>query len=88
MSTKRSGWHIDRRIPLAVVVMLMMQMAALVIWATQLEARVTGLEQAGGDMRRVAERLARLEERMEGLRTDATDIKRHLEKLTLREVRR
>lgn len=81
MSTKRSGWHIDRRIPLAVVGMLMMQIAALVVWATQLEARVTGLETAGGDMRRVAERLARLEERMEAVRSDTSDIKRHLEKI-------
>lgn len=64
---ERRRWHIDRQIPVAVLVALFLQSAAILIWAVRLDARVGVLETAQAGEResrnseRVVERIVRLE---------------------------
>ena len=43
---ERSHWTLDRRIPLAVVLVLALQSAAIIYWAAGIEARVDQSEEA------------------------------------------
>jgi len=90
MKTKTDSrrWQIDRRIPLAIIAALLSQVAAMLIWATQLEARVMTLEGGMRDLRQISERLGRMEERMEGLEDDLTAIRQQLDRLVGSLVRR
>lgn len=68
-------WHLDRKVPIALIAALLVQTIGVVWWASGLEHRVgehqrriAALEQyevqSSGEMRRVSEILARLDERL------------------------
>ena len=64
------AWHLDKRVPIAIIVSLLIQSAAIIWWARGLEAAVTSqdsrlaaLEKAR-DNDHVSERLAVLEVRV------------------------
>ena len=68
-------WHLDKRVPLALILALLVQTAGMVWWAATLSSRVDGhaadiarlVESNSGhaaERQRVAETLARLDERM------------------------
>ncbi len=61
-------WHIDKRVPVALIVTLLFQAAVGLIWATRLEARVGYLEQNYAQARIIAdedhERLIRIDARV------------------------
>jgi|GEM_PF-6283343 len=75
-------WRLRIRLPLAVIVTLMMQAAAILIWATQLEARVSGVEQQSINSSQLNEKFGRLEERLENMKQSIGDVKRQLDRLT------
>lgn len=66
------------RVPSAVLLTLVMQGAAVVIWATQLDARVSSIEQQGLTNSQLSEKFARLDERLEGMKRDIGDVKQQL----------
>ncbi|WP_407949543.1 hypothetical protein [Parvibaculum sp.] len=55
-------WAIDRRVPLAVIVAIVMQSAAALIWAGAANERLAGLETRTERIGELVERTARLEE--------------------------
>lgn len=60
MSTE-NHWHLDKRVPIAIIVSLSVQSAAIIWWAATMEARVNAIEAAmlaGAD---TSERLTRIE---------------------------
>lgn len=60
MSTE-NHWHLDKRVPIAIIVSLAVQSAAIIWWAATMEARVNAIEAAmlaGAD---TSERLTRIE---------------------------
>lgn len=60
MSTE-NHWHLDKRVPIAIIVALAVQSAAIIWWAATMEARVNAIEAAmlaGAD---TSERLTRIE---------------------------
>ena len=73
---------ITLRIPLAVTGMLLAQASGILIWATQLDARVAGIEQQGMNGRNLNEKFAALETRLDDVREGMGDIKRQIAQLT------
>ena len=60
MSTE-NHWHLDKRVPIAIIISLSVQSAAIIWWAATMEARVNAIEAAmlaGAD---TSERLTRIE---------------------------
>ena len=66
-----------RRIPLALLFTLIIQAASILIWATQLDARVNSIEHQCSGNNSLVERFARIEERI-------NDMKQQLDRLTER----
>lgn len=54
-------WHLDRRVPVVIVVTLMLQAAGSVWWASDMSARVSALESAIVANNQDRERLVRVE---------------------------
>lgn len=67
-------WHLDKRVPIAIIAALMLQFAGVVAWGTQMAARVSQLEQIAESFREDRDRLIRIE-------TDVTAIDRRLERM-------
>ncbi len=81
-----TAWHLDRRVPLALIFAILTQTAGAFWWASSITARVTNLEaqvasQAAGNMPLV-ERMTRVETKLDGMREDVNDIKRALHTVT------
>jgi len=55
-------WAIDRRVPLAVILAILMQSAAALLWAGAANERLAGLEARTARIGELVERTARLEE--------------------------
>lgn len=73
-------WRFDKRVPLALLFMVVAQLVTLVAWATYLEARVSALESGSNDARQVVERLGRLEERIDAVRGDIALLRQALDR--------
>ena len=85
-------WHLDRRIPIATLLVLVVQAALGVMWITTLgntvtgnAARLTAMEQRVEIMRGQAAsqavQLGRIEEGLEGVRTDINRLITSLERI-------
>lgn len=57
------AWHLDRRVPIAVIVTLLLQSAAALVWAGSANERLSTLETRAARIDEMVERTARLEER-------------------------
>lgn len=75
------------QVPWAVIITLLMQFIAVIVWATQLDARVGTIEQQSVSTRGLNEKFARLEERLDNMKQDLSGMKRQLDKLTERLLR-
>ncbi len=56
-----NGWHLDKRVPLALIVTIFLQTVGVVIWATQLSDRVAANEKALSRVEGRGDRVTRLE---------------------------
>jgi hypothetical protein len=56
-----AGWHLDKRVPLALIAAILLQSAAFGFWVGGLAARVVHVEQWQSDNRSIDARLAVLE---------------------------
>ncbi len=56
-------WHLDRRVPVALIATLVLQTIGVVWWAATISARVDAIERRLFEMQGFSARLARLEER-------------------------
>ena len=54
-------WHLDKRVPLALILTIVVQTAMLGVWVGSLQARVAANERAIEASADTAERLARIE---------------------------
>lgn len=71
-------WRIDKRIPIALLLTLFIQIVSGIVWATQLNARVDNLENEAGASAGFGEKLARIDERLQSLKQDMDFIKREI----------
>jgi hypothetical protein len=72
------SWSLDRRIPAALIVTLILQTMVGVWWLAQLGERVSTLERAEATRQAVVERLTRVEVKVDTALDGITDIKRRL----------
>lgn len=73
-------WHLDRRVPIAVIVTLLLQSAAALVWAGSAAERLSALETRALRIDEMIERTARLEERAMGVAEALTRIEAKLER--------
>mgnify|MGYP003393110097 FL=1 len=73
-----TNWRFDRRIPIALLLTLFIQIVSGIVWATQLNARVDNLENEAGASAGFGEKLARIDERLQSLKQDMEFIKREV----------
>lgn len=77
---KRQGfsdkhWHLDKKVPLALILTMALQTTAVVWWASSLTERVSVLEKRVETTAPQAERLTRVEVKIEAVQSDVSEIK-------------
>lgn len=78
----REHWRFDKRIPIALLLSLLLQLAGALVWATQLDARVDSLEQTAMAGSGLSEKFARLEERLDSVKQNIVTVRQQLEQIT------
>ncbi len=73
------NWRLDRRIPAIVILTLVIQMSGIIIWATELNARVYAVEQQSISSAVLNEKFARLEERLDAVKQNIEATRRDVE---------
>jgi hypothetical protein len=68
-------WHLDKKVPIALILALAVQTVAIVWWAAALSVRVDSLERAALAVAPQAERIVRVETKMDMLTATLTEIK-------------
>ncbi len=63
-----SQWHLDKRIPIALVVAIILQTASIMFWVGSIETRVANLEGAQSANSDVRDRVIRIEEQVKHIR--------------------
>lgn len=58
------GWHLDKRVPLALIVAIALQTAGALWWAAASTERLSQLEKIAQSRAGISERTARLEEQL------------------------
>ena len=56
------GWHLDKRVPIALILAILIQTGGALVWAGAASERLNHLEDQATERRSLAERTARLEE--------------------------
>lgn len=76
MSPHEDGkWHLDRKVPIALILALAFQTSAVSWWAATLSARVDLLERQAVAIGPQAERIIRLETKVDGIAGGLSEIK-------------
>jgi hypothetical protein len=71
-------WHLDKRVPLALIVTIAIQTGTFIWWASSLTERVNTLERERVATAPQGERLTRVEVKLEGVQLGIDEIKRLL----------
>jgi hypothetical protein len=79
-STNDQQWHLDRRVPLALIAMIAAQTCAALWWASGLDTRVGMLERQYAAVSPQAGQIIRLQTQLEGISANILDIKNALER--------
>lgn len=77
----KSGWGIDRRVPLMLFVLLGVQIGTALIWAGSMSERVSRLEGVMAVQADMAERLVRQEEKLRHVLEALARIEAKLERM-------
>lgn len=82
-------WHVDRRVPIPLLLAIGLQTAGAIWWASGINQRVAVLEKGDGDrsaqttqLTNIAIDMAALKEKTQATNDDVSDIKRSVEMLT------
>ena len=76
-----SYWHLDKRVPIAMIVAICLQTGGLVWWASNISERVNALERSRDSTAPQGDRLTRVEVKPEGVQSGIEEIKHILNKL-------
>jgi hypothetical protein len=74
-------WTLDKRIPLAVVLTIVVQTAGMVWWAATISSRVAALESSQPGERDRADKLIKLETQQEGMQKSLENISGKLDRV-------
>jgi Tfp pilus assembly protein PilO len=72
-------WHLDKRVPIALIVTIAIQTAGIVWWAANVSSRIERLEEKTAVVAPQTERLTRVEVQLEVVKEGVTEIKRLLQ---------
>ena len=79
------AWHLDKKVPIALIVAIFAQTGGMIWWASSLNQRVSSLEQSQAVTASSAplqsDRLARVEVKVETVQRDVTEIKADIKSL-------
>lgn len=73
---QNNKWHLDKRVPLALIFAILVQTIIVVSWLASLGERVNGLERARDATAPQGDRLTRVEVKLEGVQIGIDEIKR------------
>ncbi len=68
-------WHLDKKVPVALMAVLLTQTVGIVWWAAGITARVDQLEHVAVSTAPQAERIIRLETKVDDIKDRVTEIK-------------
>lgn len=74
----RQPWHLDRRVPVALILAIAVQTASAIWWAASQNARVTALEEWRADSKGVAADIATIRANIQAIQGDIQDVKDRL----------
>ena len=77
---EQSGWRIDRHVPVALVLTIILQTGAALMWSGAAAERLTALETRSARTDEIIERTARLEEQSLAMRASLTRIEEKLDR--------
>jgi len=76
MPTQDSHWHLDKKVPIALIVVIAIQTFGIGWWASATDGRVTNLERRMDAAAPQGDRLTRVEVRLETVQSGIDEIKR------------
>jgi hypothetical protein len=76
-----NGWHLDKRVPIALIAAMSLQTAGALLWAGAAMQRIDYLEREVSASSMIGERTARVEEQMRYLRQSMDRIETKLDRL-------
>ncbi len=68
-------WHLDKRVPIALIVTIVIQTGGMAWWASNLSTRVDLLEKQHTSITPNVERIVRLETQIEAIRDGIAELK-------------
>lgn len=80
VDTSDSQWHLDKKVPIALILAIIMQTSGMVWWAASAAERLNALERKAEAVAPQAERLARVETKLEAVQDGIAEIKSILRK--------
>jgi CHASE1-domain containing sensor protein len=72
-------WHLDRRVPIALIGAILLQSFAAGWFAAELNQRVAAIERFATDNRTAVERIARIEERLDSIKESLAALRASVE---------
>lgn len=73
-------WHLDKRVPIALIVAIAIQTGGMIWWASSLSERVNSLERQATMSAPQGDRLTRVEVKIEAVQEGISEIKRLIRK--------
>jgi hypothetical protein len=73
--TSDSGWHLDRKVPIALIIAIATQIITFIWWAAQASARLDNLEKQTIAAGSQFERLVKLETKMDNVSMTLGELK-------------
>jgi hypothetical protein len=73
-------WHLDKKVPLALILAILLQTAAAVWWASSIGERVNQLERQSAMTAPQAERIVRLETKVDAIFSSLTELKQLIQR--------
>lgn len=70
-----TGWHLDKKVPVAIILTLAIQTGGIVWWGATTSERLNTLERSAAAAAAQPERLAKVETRLEAVQEGITEIK-------------
>lgn len=77
----REPWHLDKKVPIALIVTIALQTIGIVWYASKLDSRVAVVEQHVADTKEDASRLVRLESFRDNLRSRLDRLESKIDRL-------
>jgi hypothetical protein len=75
-------WHLDKRVPIALIVTMMLQTGGIIWWAASASERLSALEKKVDSTAPQADRLTRVEVKLDVVQDNLGEIKRILQQRT------